>query len=326
MNQIELYPLKFKSIVLDKIWGGDKLATILKKGNSKVAGESWELSGVAGKVSIVEEGPLKDERLDSLIKTYGSQLLGTDFQGQEEFPLLIKFLDAQDDLSIQVHPNDDLASKRGEGRGKTEMWYILDADENAVLMNGFNQEMSVEQVKSSIKEGRILDYINQVPVRKDDAFFIPAGRVHSIGKGILLAEIQQTSDTTYRLYDFERKDDDGNKRELHVEQSIEAIDYTALHQAQVKYNKELHDAPVNLVDSPYFKTDRLVLTKSVEYNYSSATCRIVIATAGNGLLSYKGATYTLHTGDVYLLPAALESIELIPTTHSLNLLLVQPNS
>ena len=208
---MQLYPLKFTPIFKDKIWGGHKIRTYLKKdtGNLPNCGESWEISGVPGNISIARSGPLTGKKLTDLIREFKGQLLGEHvferFNG--EFPLLIKFIDANDDLSVQVHPNDELARERHNSPGKTEMWYIIDAEKGASLISGFKKDIEKDDYTESLKNGKLMDLLNMEKVENDDVFFIPAGRVHSIGRGILLAEIQQTSDVTYRIFDFNRKDD-----------------------------------------------------------------------------------------------------------------------
>ena len=226
----DLYPLKFKTIYKDKIWGGQKIRTLLKKdfGNLPNCGETWEISGVKGNVSVVREGSLQGQNLEFLLNEYKENLVGEKVYKTygNEFPLLVKFIDSNDDLSVQVHPYDALAKKRHSSFGKTEMWYIFQADVNATLNSGFNRPLTREQYLDYFNNGKLMDILNIEKVQADDVYFLPAGRVHYIGKGCLLAEIQQSSDITYRIYDFDRKDDKGNTRELHTEQSIDAIDFT----------------------------------------------------------------------------------------------------
>jgi len=204
----KLYPLKFKTIFKDKIWGGQKIKTILNKDFGKLpnCGETWEISGVEGNISEVSEGELEGQSLTELIRIYKSDLVGFNIykKYKDEFPLLIKFIDATEDLSIQVHPGDNLAKKRHNSFGKTEMWYVLQADEGASLIAGFNKELTKESYKEYFESGNLDEILNREIVTKDDVFFLPAGRVHTIGKGIMIAEIQQTSDITYRIYDFNR--------------------------------------------------------------------------------------------------------------------------
>ena len=215
---MSLYPLKFKTIYKEKIWGGHKINTHLNKDFSPLdnCGETWEISGVEGNISITENGNLSGKSLTELIKEYKSELVGNSVYEKfgNEFPLLIKFIDANADLSVQVHPNDELAEKRHGSKGKTEMWYIFQADENSSLISGFKRPLDKKVYQDHLASGSLDQILNREKVETGDVFFIPAGRVHTIGKGILLTEIQQTSDVTYRIYDFDRIDKNGNKREL----------------------------------------------------------------------------------------------------------------
>lgn len=246
MHKTPLYPLKFEPILKDKIWGGEKLKKVLDKPtDSKECGESWELSGVAGDVSIVSEGELKGKSLTELIGTYTGDLLGKKVYSRfgNNFPLLIKFIDANQDLSIQVHPNDAMAKERHNSFGKTEMWYVVDAEPGATLISGFNKPTSKEEYLEYFNSGKLTDLLNKENVENDDVFYLPAGRVHTIGKGLLIAEIQQTSDITYRIYDFDRTDAQGNKRELHVEQALGAIDFGFYKEYKTAYDKA-HQKPI----------------------------------------------------------------------------------
>ena len=257
-----LYPLKFRTIFKDKIWGGDKIMTVLGKNYSPLpnCGETWEISGVEGNLSKVKEGELKGCDLVSLIDTYREQLVGKKVFDRFglEFPLLVKFIDANDDLSVQVHPDDTQARLRHNSFGKTEMWYIFQADEGARLNAGFNRPLSKEQYKQYVDNGKVMDILNWVDVQEDDVFFLPAGRVHSIGKGILLAEIQQTSDITYRIYDFDRKDSEGNERQLHTEEALDVIDFTYHDEYKTRYKDQVNEV-VELVQCPYFHNQQTAL-------------------------------------------------------------------
>lgn len=314
---MQLYPLKFTPIFKDKIWGGHKISAFLKKdtGNLLNCGESWEISGVPGNISIVRSGPLSGKKLTDLISEFKSLLLGEHIYERfgDEFPLLIKFIDAHDDLSVQVHPNDELARKRHNSPGKTEMWYIIHAEKGASLISGFKREIEKDDYSESLKNGNLMDLLNVETVEKDDVFFIPAGRVHTIGKGILLAEIQQTSDVTYRIFDFNRKDADGNPRELHTEASIDAIDYGYYETYRTLYNKKEINNTVELARSDYFITNRLFFDSPFERDFSgSDTFRIMICLEGNGSLEYGSGRENISTGEVVLLPASLKKIGIIP--------------
>ena len=258
---MNLYPLKFTPIVKDKIWGGTKLASVLNKptGESTEAGESWEISGVEGNVSVVSEGEFKGRSLVELIDEFKGELIGEKVYERfgDKFPLLIKFIDANDDLSIQVHPDDDLGMKRHNSFGKTEMWYVVSADKDAKLISGFNKPTSKEEYLEYFESGKLVELLNREDVYDDDVFYLPAGRVHTIGKGLLIAEIQQTSDITYRIYDFDRVDANGNGRELHVEEAVDAIDYGFYEDYKTTYNTSATE--VEIGRSQYF------VTKSTNY-------------------------------------------------------------
>ena len=251
------YPLKFKTIYKDKIWGGNKIKKLLNKdyGDLPKCGETWELSAVPGDISVVSNGLWRGQDLKSLLVQHGAAIMGVKLYEKFgiDFPLLIKFIDANQDLSIQVHPDDALAKKRNQGSGKTEMWYVLQADAQASLITGFNQPMSQEVYLEKFESENLMEILNQEQVAKGDVFFLPAGRIHTIGKGLLIAEIQQTSDVTYRIHDFERTDEQGNKRDLHLEESLEAIDYTYQPNYKTSYDEESNKR-VPLVACPYFVT------------------------------------------------------------------------
>ena len=311
-----LYPLKFKTIFKDKIWGGEKIRTVLGKDFSPLpnCGETWEISGVEGNVSVVAVGPLKGRELTSLISEYKGKLVGNRVFKQygDYFPLLVKFIDANDDLSIQVHPNDELARKRHGSPGKTEMWYVFDADPGAKINVGFNRPLDKEQYLRYFNEHKLLDILNFVETKKDDVFFIPAGRVHSIGKGCLLAEIQQSSDITYRIYDFDRVDANGKTRELHTELALDAIDFTWHEQYKTIYKDAVNKA-VELVKCPYFTTNKLHFTHPASRDLRDAdTFVIYVCMEGELTMHYDGGNIEVKTGDSILVPAVLANIQLEP--------------
>ena len=318
-----MYPLKFKTIFKDKIWGGQKIKTVLGKdfGDLPNCGETWEISGVDGNVSVVAEGPLAGQNLQELIQQYQGQLVGERIYQQfgDRFPLLVKFIDANADLSIQVHPDDELAQQRHNSFGKTEMWYIFQADEGASLISGFNQSMDREKYLRYFEEGKLLDILNREPVQDDDVFFLPAGRVHTIGKGLLLAEIQQTSDITYRIYDFDRRDAEGNTRELHVEEALDAIDYQHYDHYKSQYDPKTNE-PVLLASCPYFETYRLDYTQDVTRTYTNRdSFTIYVCTEGQASLFCQGQAYPVEKGDAYLIPASIPEV-VIKTTGGFNML------
>ncbi|MBK0404268.1 class I mannose-6-phosphate isomerase [Adhaeribacter sp. BT258] len=312
----ELYPLKFKTIFKEKIWGGEKIRTVLHKEFAplKNCGETWEISGVKENESVVAEGPLAGKTLSELIRNYKGELLGEKNyeKSGDEFPLLVKFIDANEDLSIQVHPNDEIAWSRHKSLGKTEVWYIMQADEGATLISGFNREMDEPTYLKHLEGNRLGEILNKEDVKAGDVFFIPGGRVHTIGKGLLLAEIQQSSDITYRIYDFDRTDDEGNKRELHTEEALAAIDYQHYPSYKNTYQDELNK-PVELAKSNYFTTNLLHLDQPLTRDYTlHDSFVILICVQGKAVLQYNGTEIALKTGDCYLLPAAIKQITIRP--------------
>ncbi len=312
-----LYPLTFKTIYKDKIWGGNKINTILGKDFSPLpnCGETWEISGVDGNVSIVKDGELAGKSLQELLETYQDQLVGKHVYERfgNTFPLLVKFIDANDDLSIQVHPNDALAKERHNSFGKTEMWYIIQADEGATLNSGFNREVTKDEYVKAVEDNTIQDILNIEPAKPGDVFFLPAGRVHYIGKGLLLAEIQQTSDITYRIYDFDRTDDKGQKRELHTEQAVDAIDYHYYGEYKTQYEK-VQNKSVNAVACDYFVTNVLNFDQEVLHDYTDINSFVILVCVGGGvqIQTEQGYSLNLKTGECALIPADVQQITLIP--------------
>jgi mannose-6-phosphate isomerase len=309
-----LYPLKFKTIYKDKIWGGQKIKTYLHKdfGNLPNCGETWEISGVKSDVSIVDGGALNGESLADLLAQYGAQLVGEKVYSHfgNIFPLLVKFIDANEDLSIQVHPDDELAKQRHNSFGKTEMWYIIESDPGSTLIAGFNKETNQEEYVEKLNSGNLRDILNRETANEGDVFFLPAGRVHTIGAGLLLAEIQQTSDVTYRIYDFDRVDDKGNKRELHTEEALAAIDYKHYPEYKTSYTPE-QDKTVQLVSCPYFTTNVLDATTNVSKDYSSLDSFVIhVCLAGAYTINHNGESYPVKMGECILLPKTIDKIEL----------------
>tara|TARA_R110002096_G_scaffold231766_8_gene421548 strand:+ start:8238 stop:9221 length:984 start_codon:yes stop_codon:yes gene_type:complete len=316
MSQLNLYPLKFTPILKDKIWGGTKLSEILDKqtGDSKICGESWEISGVPNNISEVSEGDLKGKLLTELIDEYKGDLIGEHIYQKfgNKFPLLIKFIDANDDLSIQVHPDDTLAQKRHNSFGKTEMWYVVNAEEGATLISGFNRKTDKDEYVKIFEDGRVNEILNKEVANNDDVFFLPAGRVHTIGKGLLIAEIQQTSDITYRIYDFDRVDADGNKRELHVEEALGAIDFDFYDDYKTKYDSSATES--DLEDCQYFATKRLIVEVKESRDYSEVdSCVILMCLEGSGTLEFKEGSIDYKLGDSILVPNAISKVDIKAT-------------
>lgn len=313
MRSTSLYPLKFIPILKDRLWGGSKLGEIFgKKLNGDHVGESWEISGVPGDVSVVANGPLKGKDLQELIDLYGESLLGSEIINRfgNEFPILIKFIDAAKDLSIQLHPGDELARERHDSFGKTEMWYIMDADEDAQLIIGFNRDVSPEEYQKSLDENTLLELLHYEPVSEGDTFFISTGKIHAIGAGIMLAEIQQTSDITYRIFDFNRRDQNGELRELHTELAMDAIDYKQKDDFKVKYANRPGESNV-MVSCPYFQTNYLNLKENKSIDLSQRNSfTIYMCVKGQVDIVAKNGPVSLKTGQTVLIPASILKIEL----------------
>ena len=305
---MKFYPLQFEPIFKEKIWGGEKLKTILNKLiTSNHIGESWELSTVEGDVSVVANGEWKGKSLTTLIKEYPNEILGTQvyLRFEEQFPLLFKYLDAREDLSIQVHPNDALAKKRHNTFGKTEMWYIIQADENARIIVGFKGNSNANEYLENLKNKTLPSILDEVKVQSGDAFFLETGTVHSIGAGLLVAEIQQTSDVTYRLYDFDRVDANGNTRELHVDLALEAINYNAV-ETKKEYSKNVNESNA-VVDCPYFTTNFIPLDGAVSISKSGKTFTVYMCVEGVFEIEFNNSKVQYGKGDTVLIPAAMNS-------------------
>lgn len=319
----KLYPLKFKPVLKDKIWGGNKIKTVLGIDFSPLpnCGEAWVVSGVEDNPTIVSNGFLEDNELNELVEIYMGDLTGDSVYNRfgNEFPILIKFIDAADYLSIQVHPDDELAAARGVGNGKSEMWYIMSADDEAELITGFKRDTTREEYLKHLENKQLPELLNREKVKAGDVFYMPAGRVHALGPGILLAEIQQTSDTTYRIYDWDRVDDNGKSRELHTEEALDAIDFKSHDDYKSNY-KEVKNASSNMVSSPYFTTNIIVLEKALAKDYSELDSFVIyICVEGSITLVHDGEEekqVTLSRGEAALIPAAIDRIDLIPSSLS----------
>lgn len=308
-----LYPLKFKPILKERLWGGTKLKDVLGKPiESDITGESWELSGVDGDISEISNGILSGTSLQELIQQEGTSLLGKSVVERfgNDFPILIKFIDAKQDLSIQLHPNDELAKKRHNSFGKTEMWYVMDADPGAKLIVGFNKSVEKEEYIKSLEENTLLDLMNYEEVSEGDTFFINTGKIHAIGAGVLLAEIQQTSDVTYRVFDFNRKDKNGNLRELHTELALDAMDYSRKDDFKVNY-PNMADSVNTMVDCPYFKTNFLELSKGMRQDVSSQDSFIIyMCVGGEAEIGNDFGGTSIKKGETILIAASSSWIDI----------------
>ncbi len=308
---MKIYPLQFQPILKDRIWGGTKLKTYLNKPiTTEITGESWEISTVENDVSIIANGFFKGKSLNELINEFPEAVLGTKVCKQfgKQFPLLFKYLDAREDLSIQVHPNDELAKKRHNSFGKTEMWYVMQADVDAKLIVGFKEKSSPKEYLKSLENKTIIDILDTKKVKKGDVFFLSTGTVHAIGSGTVIAEIQQTSDITYRIYDFNRVDANGNARELHVDLALDAINYNVV-DAQKNYTKVENEANV-MVDCPYFTTNFIPLDGAMKFDKNKESFSVYMCVEGSFELLYKEEKYDYKTGDSLLIPAKMTGFEI----------------
>ena len=286
---------KFQPIIKQMIWGS----------------ESWQISGVAGSETIVACGDDKGKSLNELVSQQKEKLVGEDNYKRfgNEFPLLIKFIDAKQDLSIQVHPNDEIAHKHGKSRGKTEMWFALPCAREAQLYCGLKKQITPEEYKQMVDNDTITDALARYDVKEDDTFFIPAGRIHAIGGGCVVAEIQQTSDVTYRIYDYKRKDKDGNYRELHTQLASESIDYTVLPNYRTEYQPAKNEG-VQIAECPYFTTAIYDLTEPMTLDYSELDSFVIlIAVKGEGTIAANGEEMKFKKGDTILLPATTGEVK-----------------
>ncbi|WP_140487559.1 type I phosphomannose isomerase catalytic subunit [Flavobacterium sp. GSA192] len=306
-----LYPLQFQPILKERIWGGEKLKTVLNKAiESATTGESWELSTVEGDVSIVANGVLKGKSLLEVIDEAPNEILGTAVYQKfgKQFPLLFKYLDAREDLSIQVHPNDALAKERHNSFGKTEMWYIMQADDDARIIVGFKEKSNANEYVENLENKSLLSILDDVKVKSGDVFFLETGTVHAIGAGLVVAEIQQTSDITYRIYDFDRVDAQGNGRELHIDQALDAINYDKV-DTYKEYTKEVNQSNV-VVDCPYFTTNFVPLDGEVAVEKPGESFTVYMCVEGSFELDYNGVKYSYKKGDTVLIPAAIKTFVL----------------
>jgi mannose-6-phosphate isomerase len=304
---MKLYPLQFTPLFKYRIWGGEKLKTELNKQYTEEnIGESWEISDVSGDETVVAEGALKGKTLRDLIKEFKGDFVGQTVYEKfgEDFPLLIKFIDAKTPLSIQVHPSNEVAKKRHNSFGKNEMWFVMQADEGAELIVGFDQKINKDSYTEHIHNNTILDVMHHEKVSKGNTFYIPTGRVHAIGSGVLLAEIQQTSNITYRIYDYDRVDEKtGDKRELHNDLAIDVIDYEVYESYKTKYEFKKNTSN-KLVHSPYFRTNILDISDTVEKDYSYIDSFIIyMCVEGSAEIISNENTFLLNTGETILIPA-----------------------
>ncbi|MCZ4320312.1 class I mannose-6-phosphate isomerase [Aequorivita viscosa] len=312
-----LYPLKFYPILKEKVWGGTKLNEIFHKNGAGKIGESWEISSVEANVSEIANGPLKGKTLTWLLELYKEKLVGEkvykDFGNQ--FPLLFKFIDACENLSVQVHPDDILAKQRHNSFGKTEIWYILDVEKGGKLIVGFNQQMDQKKYLESLSDNKITEILNAVPVNKGDAFILKPGTIHAIGAGVLLAEIQQTSDITYRIYDWDRPDTNGQMRKLHTALALEAINFNPP-KSKLKYT-QTKDEPTHIGTSNFFAVNKLVLSKNyIRGLEETASFTVYMCLDGSAIIETDDFSEEIKKGETILIPAQLPEIKFITNSVS----------
>ena len=308
---------KFNPLLKSILWGGEKIVPFKHlTSDQKQVGESWEISGVKDNESVVSNGEYKGWTLNKLVETLKDKLVGKENYERfgNEFPLLVKFIDAREQLSIQVHPTDEQAQAQGLGRGKTEMWYVMESDADASLRSGLKQQITLEQYKEMVENDTITEALSEYPVKEGDVFFLPAGRIHSIGAGCFLAEIQETSDVTYRIYDFKRKDKEGNYRELHTKEAAECIDYTVYPDYRTQYEARQNE-PVELVSCPYFTTSVYDLTEPMTLDYSDLDSFVIfVGLKGEGeITDAEGNTISFRAGESVLLPATTTVVKVSGT-------------
>ncbi len=312
-----MYPLKFEPILKQTLWGGDKIIPFkhLQVSLDHV-GESWEVSAIEGSESIVANGADKGRTLSEMVRHYREELMGESNYARfgNKFPLLIKFIDAKQDLSIQVHPDDELARKRHNSFGKNEMWYVISADKGARLISGFSRQITPREYKERVHDGTFAEVLQATDITAGDVFYVPAGRVHGIGAGSLVAEIQQTSDITYRIFDYNRKDANGHTRELHTSQALEAINFADVQDDfRTHYEAEVNE-PVEVVATPYFTTSLYDMTEGITCDYSELDSFVIFICVEGvcQMTDNEGNELTLQAGETILFPATTQSLSIVP--------------
>ena len=308
---MKFYPLTFTPILKDRIWGGTKLKSYLNKSIvSETTGESWEISTVPGDISVVASGVFEGKNINEIIDLHPTEILGKSVIARfgKQFPLLFKFIDAKEDLSIQLHPNDELAKQRHNSFGKTEMWYVMQADETARLVVGYKNDSNQQEYLEKLADKKLVSLLEEYPVKKGDVFYLETGTIHAIGAGVVVAEIQQTSDVTYRIYDWDRVDANGNGRELHTELALEAINYNTTN-SKIEYSEEPNQS-TKVVDCPYFKTNIIALQDRFIWKKSNDAFTVFMCTNGQFELVLNGEIMRYQMGDTILIPAIIDHLTL----------------
>ena len=315
-----MYPLKFEPILKQTLWGGEKIIPFKHLNETLTnVGESWEVSAVDGSESVVSYGSDKGMTLPEMVRHYKEELVGEANYDRfgDKFPLLIKFIDAKLDLSIQVHPDDALAKKRHNSFGKNEMWYVISADPGAKLISGFSQEITPKEYKERVHDGTFAQVLQSCPIQPGDVFYVPAGRVHGIGAGAFVAEIQQTSDITYRIYDYNRKDKNGKTRELHTAQAVDAINFADVQDDFRTSYDRVQNEPVEVVACPYFTTSVYDMTEEITCDYSELDSFVIFICVEGAcrLRDNEDNEITLQAGETVLLPATTQNVTIVPDQH-----------
>lgn len=310
----DLYPLKFIPILKERIWGGNALAGRWGKKGEIVTGigESWEISGLQNDLSVVSNGFLEGNNIEELIEVYMGDLVGEDIFEKygNEFPLLIKLIDARDILSVQVHPDDKLARERHSAYGKTEMWYVLEAGNDSSIYTGFNRQVSRDEYITSLERGNLESLLKSVNTVRGDSFYIPAGTIHAIGSGVMVAEIQQTSDVTYRVFDWNRLSINGEPRELHTELALDAIDFSEPTDCRIRVTPELNH-PVNITDCPYFTVNLIKSEGAITRDYSLTDSFVIyLCTDGKMEIETGGPAVKVTKGESVLIPAIIDFVNI----------------
>ncbi len=314
-------PFKLQPVLKEKIWGGRKLETILeKKLPPGKYGESWEASTHPNGTNIIGSGELRGMSLDKAIEKYPKELLGETVleQGYKTLPVLIKFIDATDKLSVQVHPDDNYALKHENDRGKTEMWYVLHTEGKQQLIYGLKEGTTRQSLREAIDSNRIEKYLRYVDIKRGDLLFVPAGTVHAILGGVLILEIQESSDSTYRLYDWNRVGFDGKPRPLHIDKALEVINYNTNQNVTIPTREPTEYGYFSkLVRCPYFNTDLYVLQRAMHFRKEKRKgFEILILIKGKLVMETSEENYTIKKGETIFIPPGCENIYLKPQTES----------
>lgn len=309
-----LYPLKFMPLYKNVIWGGNRLKKYgFNYDPLPNCGEVWALSSVEGHESVIANGFLAENTLNEAIEIYMGDLVGDKVFARygTEFPLLVKMIDAAKDLSVQVHPDDELAQERGMARGKTEMWYVVEAEPGSRLISGFNRDTTPEEYTAALNSGHLMELLHSEEPKPSDVYFIPAGRVHALGAGLMVAEIQQTSDCTYRIYDYDRVDSNGKKRQLHTAEAQDAIDFSAIQgHASTRYQAQPNKT-TTVAACPYFITRIIPLESPIRKNLEDVDCFVIyMCVSGMAAVKAMDTIVPLHVGECVLVPASADSVEL----------------